>query len=471
MNHTMHTLLLLIFLLPATAVGQVLHVIKNADEKALKITLHPMPEPRPALKYRLLPTMPDLIKGNAAVYYGKVTAEQWPLFSDGERWKTINKWRETPLEELRREKALKQLQFGSVYDYLERGSRCEDCDWQLPLGEGDFYSILLPELQQIRQFARFLATKARAEIAEGRYGEAIHTLEIGYALGRHAAENETLIGGLVGVAICGMMSRQIQDLIQQPGAPNLYWALTRLPRSLVDMRQGFEAEMNAVYWTFPEIQDAENSTRDAEYWRHTMLDFWEKFVRLAGSDPWMHERPEVLTVVCLKGYPMAKQALIDQGMPADRVEAMPVGQVVAIYTMRTYNDLRDDIFKWFYLPYWEAGEKLREADRRLSQFSRNGGEVIPLAETLLPAVSSARAATARADRVIALLRTLEALRLHGAAHGGRLPKTLDEVTEVPIPNDPINGQPFSYKLEGDVAVLEGPPLPGLLLRLEIRLAR
>ena len=474
MNRAVHALfLLMIFVLPATSLGQTLHVSETADEKALKITLHPAPEPRPALKYRLLPAMPDLIPGNAAVYYGKVTAEQMTLFSDGERLRKIHEWTHAPLEELRRDKVLDQVQFNKfVYYHLERGARCETCDWQLPIGEGDFYSILLPEIQQSRMFGRFLAARARAEIAEGKYDEAIQTLEIGYALGRHVAESECFVSGLVGVSFCGMMSRQVQDLIQQPGAPNLYWAMTRLPRPLIDMDRAAQAEMNAVYWTFPELQDAENSTQDAEYWRKTLLDFWQKFVPMMGrGEPWLNERPEALTAVCLKGYPMAKQALIDQGMPADRVEAMPVGQVVAIYTMRTYNDLRDDIFKWYYVPYWEAREKLREAELRASQFSRDGGEVVPLAETLLPAVNAVRAATTRTDREIALLRTLEALRLYGAAHGGQLPKTLQDVTEVPIPNDPINGQSFSYKLEGDMAVLEGPPLPGLLLRLEIRFAR
>ena len=40
------------------AVAQ-LHVSETAEVKAVKITFHPAAEPRPALKCRLLPTMPD----------------------------------------------------------------------------------------------------------------------------------------------------------------------------------------------------------------------------------------------------------------------------------------------------------------------------------------------------------------------------------------------------------------------------
>ena len=464
--------LIVVCLQPLAAIGQTLHFSETSDQQSLKVTLHPAAEPRPALKYQLLPTMPDLIPGNAAVYYGKVTAEQ-PVFRDRDFWEKVAKWtNDSSLEELRRDEVLKQLQYRTVYHFLERGSRCQYCDWQLPLGESEFYSMLLPDVQQTRQFARFLVARARAEIAEGKYDDAIHTLAIGYALGRHVAEGETLVNGLVGMAICGIMSRRVQELIEQPDAPNLYWALSRLPRPLVDLDRAAQAEMNAVHWSFPELRDAESATQDAEYWRKALIEFWQKFVHYTDRDElWDSKRPEALTALCLKGYPMAKRVLVEQGMSPDRVEAMPAAQVVAVYTMRTYDEFRDDVFKWYYVPYWEARDKIREADRRVSESSREGREVIPLACVLLPAVGSARTAAARGDREIALLRVLEALRLYGDAHNGQLPETLDDVTEVSIPIDPVSGRPFSYELRGQTAVLEGPPVPGLILRLEIQFAK
>jgi hypothetical protein len=41
-----------------------------------------------------------------------------------------------------------------------------------------------------------------------------------------------------------------------------------------------------------------------------------------------------------------------------------------------------------------------------------------------------------------------------------LPETLSEVT-VPLPVDPITGQPFHYRVEGATAHLRGSPPPGL----------
>ena len=57
-------------------------------------------------------------------------------------------------------------------------------------------------------------------------------------------------------------------------------------------------------------------------------------------------------------------------------------------------------------------------------------------------------AEARLDRRVAALRVVEAIRMHAATHGGSLPESLDKITEVPVPFDPVTGQPFGYHLEG-----------------------
>ena len=67
-------------------------------------------------------------------------------------------------------------------------------------------------------------------------------------------------------------------------------------------------------------------------------------------------------------------------------------------------------------------------------------------------------------------RIIEALRMYAAAHEGRLPRKLNDLT-VPVPIDPVTGQPFTYALRDDTAVIEGPPLPGVVLRVEVKVAR
>jgi hypothetical protein len=48
----------------------------------------------------------------------------------------------------------------------------------------------------------------------------------------------------------------------------------------------------------------------------------------------------------------------------------------------------------------------------------------------------------------------EAIRSYAASHDGQLPQTLAEVTEVPVPKDPMSGAAFRYTRTGAGAVLE-----------------
>jgi len=435
---------------------------KVEEPTSIKLVLYPAAEPKPALKYLLLPPFVERRPGNAAVHYGKVKAEQNAFFCNNEIQTKIAEWSNTPLDKFPKEEARKVLPSSnsSIFQALERAARCENCDWDLPIREEEFFSILLPEAQETRSFGRLLGAKARLEIADRQYDEAIRTLQSGYAVGRNVARAPTLVNGLVGMAICGIMSKTVEELAQQPGAPNLYWALTNLPRPLVDLRSGFEAEMAMLYLSYPELRDLEHKDYPPQYWDQLLGKMFQRVQSWGGGR--MPPELERLagTALVLRGYPMAKRALIAWGRSPAEVEAMPVAQVVMLYTMRTYEEIRDDTFKWFALPAWEARQGLEKAERELHMSMSEGREVIPVAGMLLPAVSAANTAAARTDRTIAVLRIFEALRLYGAEHDARLPDQLADITQVPIPLDPVTGKEFIYKKTGDTAILDAHTPPG-----------
>jgi hypothetical protein len=83
---------------------------------------------------------------------------------------------------------------------------------------------------------------------------------------------------------------------------------------------------------------------------------------------------------------------------------------------------------------------------------------------------------AKVDREIAALRCVEAIRLYAVRHEGRLPQSLSDISEVPLPFDPITEKPFSYETANAIATLTAPPIPGFddnasdKLRWEIELA-
>jgi len=76
---------------------------------------------------------------------------------------------------------------------------------------------------------------------------------------------------------------------------------------------------------------------------------------------------------------------------------------------------------------------------------------------LKPAHERALLTMKKLDRQAAALQCIEALRLYAGTHSGSLPEKLSEITEAPVPDDPIIGKPFGYSRMGANAVLEAPP--------------
>src|SRR4051794_8726753 len=112
----------------------------------------------------------------------------------------------------------------------DQAARLDTPDWQILLKlRADGVELLLPEVQQIRSLARALQVRYRAEIAQGRFDEALRTAQTMFAISRHLGEHPTIIGGLVGMAISSLAIGGLEEMVEQPGCPNLYWALTSLP--------------------------------------------------------------------------------------------------------------------------------------------------------------------------------------------------------------------------------------------------
>ncbi len=457
------------FVVAITAAIGFTSLLRADEPKPIKLTLHPMAEPTPALKYRLLPPANEQISGNAAVAYGKVTAEQWVFFSKYANTDVIDSWQEMSLEKLRSEKI--PIPGSSVF-FLEQAAKCKYCDWQLPIGQMPFYEIMLPEGQQSRSYARMLAVKARMAIAKGNFDEALKTFQTNCALGHNVAQGETLVNGLIGIAINGIMVPQIHEYVQQPKAPNLYWALTTLPNPLIDMQRALDVESQALELSFPELRDLENAKHSPEGWRDIFHGFAEKVVKLIAtsgpSSPPQKSRDE-LDKTCEKIFPAAKRDLIAAGLPTEKVEAMNVHQVALLHTLRVCHELFDSAAKYYSLPYPQAMKGIEASTERLNS-AINTNEIIPIAGQTKLVFVAIRNAVARNERQIAMLRIIEALRIFAAAHDGQLPKQLSDITEVPIPDDPVSGKPFVFRREAEKAFLEGAELPKAPLMYEITMA-
>ena len=228
---TFPTLFILSFLLssaPVRAADPGSPSPSSKEQEIVKITLHPMAETRPSLKYQLLPPFLDRRPGNAAVRWNRLPAEQTRFLDElnkpGGTWEKVEKWMAIPIgdpqekEVRRKEPAIDGLLKSQLFKEMDYAARFDSCDWELPLREGRVIEMLLPELQMNRTWGHLLAAKAHGEIVEKKYSDAVRTFQTGLALARHHAQGQTLIHGLVGTAIASQMTNQMELFIQQPGA-------------------------------------------------------------------------------------------------------------------------------------------------------------------------------------------------------------------------------------------------------------
>jgi hypothetical protein len=297
--------------------------------------------------------------------------------------------------------------------------------------------------------------RIRLEIAEGDFDQALHALQTGFALAKHVGEGPTALHALVGASIAASMLSKVEELIQTPEAPNLYWALTLLPRPFLDPSKPLHGEMARLSGVFP--KDVPTTPLTPEQ-AQTLLEPALREVGRLLSTPAVSS-PDRLFATLQVGliYPDAKRALVAQGFTAEQVEALPTAQVVALHLQRKYNDLHDDVLKWTYVPYWQARAGLAQIEQRVRTFPKQEIQGVVFHLTV-PSILHTHTALARVERYLAGLRCAEAIRLHAVTHESRLPATLAEVTDVPLPLDPITGKGFDsmYTLKGGQAVLELP---------------
>lgn len=437
--------LLLAMSLPLTA----------AEPVVARWTVTPTSEPIPALRYRLLPTLIDLKPGNAAVIYNKLQSR---LGQDDEKvlQDLLVKCEKLSAKEMPHEDLKKFFDRQEpLLTELHRAARRKECDWQTPVGEQEFFSIRLDELQPSRQFARLLALHVRWRLSQGDFDGAHYSLQSCFALARHVNQGPTLIHGLVAASINLVALQQIEFWIQQPAAPNLYWALTTLPQPLVDPRLGYEGEMSSLFFGDPALAALDrNGPLDANVEaavERLMKQIWPVILQSGGTD--LEKFTQVAQT--LAGYPKARAWLLKQGKSEAEVSQMKPEVVIALHTLQTYRELRDENFKWFYLPPQERNAIPKNLTAQMKKESSER-EIFPLAGVLMPAIEQASSSLVQVDREVTLLRTVEALRLFAASHGNRWPVTGAEVTATPVPRDPVTGQHLPLAVQDGTATITLP---------------
>ncbi len=279
--------------------------------RPVEISIYPSKASDAEKQYRLLPNEEELIDADAVPLYGKAIESLPDNLDSNQMRDQIRQWLDVPLDEFPVEQAQKTLDsYQQIIQLIEQASKCKQCNW--PYIDPETGSM---DLGKYRILVYIMSLKARLEIQQGKYEQALNTTQTSLAMGKKLCKSSTLIHGLVGVALVAFSFNRVEDLMELEDGPNLYWALQALPRPLMDLTEQTELES-------PDIR------------------------------------------------------------------------------------------------------------KRITSL------------------------TNRANRHVAALQCIEAIRLHAGAHDGKFPDNLSDITEFSVTADPVSNKPFSYNRTGPQAVLE-----------------
>jgi hypothetical protein len=417
----------------------------RGGETVVRFHVRPMAAPRPALKYQLLPELRELNPGNPAHNYLRCFAEQRQFFFSKEATAERARYLSMPFADLAAQKV--RQYGGSALRQADWAARLDAPDWQLVQRvQTKGMDMQASELGRLQILAAALQVRFRIEVAGGHFEDAVRSAKTMLALARHLGDYPTETANRLGLIVAESAFGTLEEMVQQPNCPNLYWALTDLPCPLVDLRKGIQGDCIVVATELRQIRG--DTPMTDEQLRTTLANLSGKlgFAReQAGQGP-KNVRGELSKSAANPGtVNAARDRLVEAGCAKDVVQKFPPLQVVLLDEKREYEVQRDEASKLLGLRPWEI-EHLNGSDETGGLCGQG------LFAGLLPRVIESRRAQARLEQRIGLLRHVEALRLYAANHAGKLPHDLSELP-VPVPSSPFTGQPFVYKLDGNVASL------------------
>ena len=339
----------------------------------IPLTIHPADLPQPSLKYRLFPERGQLSDGNAPTQYYRALSllvENPELLKElqADYW---SKWLTLPLKDLPRKEVAEKGAHGPPPD-PRTGDRQQTQAMRLAIGSSpgrhvpaDARSARLPQYGQAARRPR-----ARLYIAESKYTEACETLQIGYALAHHMGQGPTRIHVLVGMAIARVMTDQVETLLQQPDAPNLYWSLTVLPKPFADLRPVLEQETLLLETMFPWIKQLDTTPLSEEQVKAVQEKLANANRDFNVRPPNVGERARLALTLTRTAAEGKRELVARYQFTKEQVAAMPSFQVATLYAYREYKEAGAEVVKWSHVP---EGWKYPDTRRRRNATTRRGG--------------------------------------------------------------------------------------------------
>jgi tetratricopeptide (TPR) repeat protein len=431
---------------PTTATTQ-----DSEDVRTFELT--PVAPPTPVLKYSFQYPYVERIPGNAAPLYLDAVLLMKPGTQDKAN-KAIDAYFDGDFKTF--EQFAEDLDVPAVWMEIDQAGRRMDCDYNAPFREMAA-NTLLPHLQFLAHgLERSLEIRALHQIRLGKIDDAIITLRQAYVLADNINES-VLVSALVSAGCTQLTHKVLAELMSRPDAPNLYWAIRELPPRREALRRAWDCETSWIYFQSAGLKRfATGAPLSAPEWRRVLIDDMLPLYTIVDNydfkgakvtshpDPIKDASPEALQKA-RSAYAQAHKLSPEDAAKVD--SAIVLGE----YYVHEVQIAIDRQARLRVLPYPELLARLPQADAEAAEFKK-ANQANPLS-LFVSTFSKAVWNFARTDRRTAALAAVEAIRSYAAEHGGALPKSLHDVKETPVPENPATGKPFEYRVENGIATL------------------
>ncbi|MCA9128963.1 MAG: hypothetical protein KDB22_17875 [Planctomycetales bacterium] len=418
------------------------------------LSIYSQPESEPNLKYRFYESAVLRQSGSSSDLLGRARLVNLQIPNAEQLNKQYaqfaEQWSEGPVEELLTSGAVEYLEsYEQVLKLVHAATRLSRVE-PIPTVEfeGEELELNAEEfgpIQDYRHFARLLVLQARVALAEGRLDDALDSIGSGFRLAEICElQQPALVSKLVALAIVGLMHISLEELVQHPDCPNLYWALASVPDS---------------FWSCSIALDGELAYQDKKLgslMRPVPLDasreeIVQRLVQTITIMPVVFDAGSNLdrtTAQLLAGIAIllfadnGREELREFGYSPQQIAQLSPPAVVILSTQLSFSQARDRVFKWALLENQsDRIEKELSAPFQSVRIAARPTQI--LNGMLLPAIQALQSAVLRSEMTHKRLMFVEALRAHAAFHN-ELPQTMSDLDVLPAPLNPQTSKPFQY---------------------------
>jgi hypothetical protein len=238
--------------------------------------------------------------------------------------------------------------------------------------------------------------------------------------------------------------------MRRSDSPNLYWALVMLPSVRESFIQATDGERLFPIKELGKLADTSPDDLSGDDWQ-AILDRMAKDVQETNK-PGGPKQPDFSKDNGSADLPAAQSYYAEtRHVTADEAAKEDFTKVLGIYYYEQYQNALDDGAKYFRLPYPVGLAGLEGVDEQNEKLETLHPANVFL--QLVPRYHKAFLTGAIADREVAAMADVEAIRSYAAANNGQLPARLQDIIDTPALDDPLMGKPFDYRVDGGAATI------------------